>query len=70
MEYPVWRQYKKFKEIGEEVKDGEMPMASYILLHRDAVMSADQKSLVQNWVANTMKEMEAQYPAKSLEKPK
>lgn len=70
MEYPVWRQYKKFKEIGEEVKDGEMPMASFTLIHRDAVMTADQKLLVQNWVANTMKEMESEYPAKSLKKPK
>ena len=70
MNYPVWRQYKKFKEIGKEVKEGDMPMSSYTLVHRDAVMSADQKSLVQNWVANTMKEMESEYPAKSLKKPK
>lgn len=70
MEYPVWRQYKKFKEIGKEVKDGEMPMASYTLIHRDAVMTADQKLLIQNWVENSMKEMEAQYPKESLAKPK
>jgi hypothetical protein len=70
MEYPVWRQYKKFKEIGKEVKDGDMPMESYTFIHRDAVMTADQKSLVQTWVANTMKEMESEYPAKSLKKPK
>ncbi len=70
MEYPVYRQYKKFKEIGKEVKDGDMPMFSYTLAHRDAVMSADQKVLIQNWVVSSMKEMESQYPAKSLEKPK
>lgn len=70
MDYPVWRQYKKFKEIGKEVKDGDMPISSYTLLHRDAVLSADQKVLIQDWVANSMKEMEAQYPANSLAKPK
>lgn len=70
MDYPVWRQYKKFKEIGKEIKEGEMPMSSYTLVHRDAVMSADQKLLIQNWAANLMKEMEAQYPPNSLTKPK
>jgi len=70
MEYPVWRQYKKFREIGKEVKDGDMPMASYTLLHRDANLSADQKLSIQNWVANSMKKMEAEYPAESLIKPK
>ena len=70
MNYPVWRQYKKFKEIGKEVKEGDMPMSSYTLVHRDAVMSADQKLTIQNWVANSMKDMEAQYPANSLAKPK
>lgn len=70
MEYPVWRQYKKFKEIGKEVKDGDMPMASYTLVHRDAVLSADQKLLIQNWAVNLMEEMEAQYPSGSLAKPK
>jgi len=68
--YPVWRQYKKFKEIGEEVKDGDMPMFSYTLIHRDASLSADQKLLIQNWAANTMKEIEGRYPPDSLVKPK
>lgn len=67
---PVWRQYKKFKEIGKEVKDGDMPIAAYTLMHRDAVLNADQKLLIQNWAANLMKEMETKYPADSLVKPK
>lgn len=66
---PVWRQYKKFKEIGKEVKDGDMPIPSYTWLHRDAVLSAAQKLTVENWASNAMKEMELQYPIKSLEKP-
>lgn len=41
--YPPYRRYKKFKEINREVKDGDMPLFSYTLLHRDAVLSADQK---------------------------
>jgi len=68
--YPAWRQYKKLKEIGKEVKEGEMPMFSYTLLHRDAVLNVDQKLSIQSWVINSMKEMEARYPADSLVKPK
>lgn len=70
MEYPVWRQYKKFKEIGKEVKEGEMPMTSYTILHPDADLTADQKLSIQNWAANSMKKMEVEYPAESLVKPK
>lgn len=68
--YPAYRRYKKFKEIGEQVKDGEMPLFSYTIPHRDAVLNADQKLILENWAANSMKEMERQYPADSLVKPK
>ncbi|HTO16292.1 MAG TPA: heme-binding domain-containing protein [Edaphocola sp.] len=70
MDYPVWRQYKKFKEIGKETEDGDMPLASYTLIHRDAILSAEQKLAVENWAANLRKEMESNYPAESLAKPK
>ena len=68
--YPAYRRYKKFKEIGEQVKEGDMPLLSYTIPHRDAVLSANQKSILENWAANSMKEMEKQYPADSLVKPK
>jgi len=68
--YPTYRKYKKFKEISSEVKEDEMPLFSYTIIHRDAVLNADQKLLLENWANNAMKEMEAQYPADSLVKPK
>lgn len=68
--YPVYRRYKKFKEIGKEVKGGDMPISSYTFIHRDASLSADQKLSIENWAANAMKEMEGKYPADSLVKPK
>ena len=64
------RRYKKFKEISKEVKDGDMPLFSYTLIHRDAVLNADQKQEIQNWAANSMKEMENQFPVDSLIKKK
>jgi hypothetical protein len=47
-----------------------MPLNSYTIFHREAVLSEDQKLLIQNWAANTMKEMEAENPAEDLEEPK
>ncbi len=68
--YPAYGRYKKFKEISKEVKDGDMPMSSYTLIHRDASLNEDQKLSIENWSASLMKEMEAKYPADSLSKPK
>ena len=60
------RRYKKFKEIGEQVKKGDMPLTSYTLIHRNAVLNTEEKSELELWTANSMKEMEAQYPVDSL----
>jgi hypothetical protein len=67
--YPAYRRYRKFNEIGEQVKEGEMPLASYTLIHRDAVLTSDQKLTLENWAAASMQEMEKQYPADSLKRP-
>lgn len=68
--YQVYRRYKKFKEIQEQIKENEMPLFSYTIPHRNAVLGAEQKSTLINWASNSMKEMETQYPADSLVKPK
>ena len=68
--YPVWRQYDKFKDIVEQIKKDEMPLTSYTFIHRDAILSADQKIAIIDWSNAQMKEMESKYPADSLAKPK
>jgi hypothetical protein len=60
------RRYKKFKEIGEQVKTGEMPLQSYTLIHRDAVLTPEEKLEIETWSVNSMKEMRAKYPEDSL----
>lgn len=64
--YPTYRRYKKFKEIQKQIKEDEMPLFSYTITHRDAVLSSEQKSTLLDWAANSMKEMEANYPVDSL----
>ncbi|HXR83863.1 MAG TPA: heme-binding domain-containing protein [Hanamia sp.] len=67
--YPANRQYKMFKEIDEQVKNGDMPLGSYTLIHRDAILNANQKQSVENWAQTSMKGMEQKYPADSLKRP-
>lgn len=64
--YPIRRQYKKLEEIDEQVKEGEMPLSSYTIVHKDAKLSSDQRTLVMNWVEGIRKEIAAKYPADSL----
>ena len=47
-----------------------MPLSSYTFIHRDAVLNAQQKQLLEDWAASSMKEMEAKYPADSLKRKK
>lgn len=64
--YPTYRRYKKFKEIQKQIKENEMPLFSYTITHRDAVLSAEDKSTLIDWAANSMQEMEMNYPVDSL----
>ncbi len=39
----------KFDEIEEMVKEGEMPLPSYTLIHRDAQLTPEQSSAIASW---------------------
>jgi hypothetical protein len=66
--YAIRKQYKLFDNIEKEVKEGGMPLGSYTLIHRDAVLSDAQKLLIANWATASRKEIEAHYPPDSLVK--
>ena len=66
--YTLRRQYNKFDEIKEMVEKDEMPLGSYTLIHRDAILSKEQKELLINWSGQMMDTMKASYPPDSLKK--
>src|ERR1700690_2981424 len=37
--YKIARQYKLLDNINKEIKSGDMPLTSYTLIHRDAILS-------------------------------
>lgn len=64
--YSPRRQYHKLEETEEMLNENEMPLSSYTFIHRDAVLSAEQKQMLIDWTKNVRKEMEATYPMDSL----
>jgi heme-binding protein len=68
--FPIRRKYKKMEEVIDEVKEGEMPLSSYTLLHKDARLSQTQKDQLINWATSIRDTIKATYPADSLVRKK
>jgi hypothetical protein len=51
--YTSRRQISKLKEIANQIKDGEMPIFSYKMMHKNARLSKEQRDLIMDW-ANSM----------------
>jgi hypothetical protein len=66
--YPLRRQYGKFDQTIKVIKKDEMPLPSYLIIHRDAVLSPEQKEKVIAWSKNCMDAMKTAYPIDSLVK--
>ncbi len=63
-------QNHKFEEVVEMIEEDEMPLASYTLIHRNAILSEDQKVSLIAWANAMMDTLKANYPADSLVMPK
>lgn len=66
--YSLRRQFKKFGEIIDEVDEDKMPLKSFTLIHKDAVLSDAQKTTLISWATSNKELMKSKYPADSLNK--
>ncbi len=64
--YNVSRRYRKLEEISKQVKEDEMPLSSYTIIHRDSKLSADQKNLLSSWIVSLRDSFQKNYPPDSL----
>ena len=64
--YRIARQYKKMEECMEQLKEGEMPLPSYTLIHKDAILTDTEKQTLLNWCEVVRDSIKARYPADSL----
>ena len=46
------KQQSKLQAIANQIKDNEMPLSSYTLLHRNAILRAEQKTILINWATS------------------
>lgn len=60
--YSRRRQLSKLKSIVSQVKDDEMPLASYAMLHRKARLTKEQKALITDWTQNAKDSLEQNKP--------
>lgn len=68
--YRVRRKYRKLEEMITQVEKGEMPIASYRLIHADAQFTPAQKELLTQWVGAVRDSIKAATPPDSLARPK
>ncbi len=64
--YRIARQYKRLADCIEEVKEGGMPLSSYTLIHKDAILTDAEKQTLFNWCEIVRDSIKAKYPADSL----
>ncbi|MBI5857790.1 MAG: heme-binding domain-containing protein [Sphingobacteriales bacterium] len=63
-------QYHKMEEVIEQVKEGEMPLNSYLWIHKDAKLGQEEKKKLLDWANSVMDTMKARYPIDSLVRKK
>ncbi|MBB6240461.1 hypothetical protein HDC90_005138 [Pedobacter sp. AK013] len=51
--YTTRRQQSKLRSIENSLKDGTMPLSSYTLIHRNAILNKTEKTLIIKWVQNS-----------------
>lgn len=66
-EYSGRQRINKLRSMRDQVKDGEMPLWSYTLMHEEAKLSETEKSLLINWLNNTMDSLKTIQLKKYLE---
>lgn len=67
---PAARQKKRMEDCIEQIDNGEMPLNSYLWMHKDAALSEADKATLKNWCNGIIDSLKARYPADSLVLPK
>ena len=51
--YSVRKQKSKLQSIANTIRDGEMPISSYKLMHKNASLTQEKKTLIIGWATKT-----------------
>lgn len=59
--YSNRKQNNKLDRIVKQIKSDEMPLASYTLIHKNAILTPTQKEEVINWINKTQDSLSSKY---------
>lgn len=68
--YRINKQYRRMQGIADLVKKDEMPLGSYTIIHKDAILNNGEKTALIAWAQYVRDTIQAHYPADSLVKKK
>ncbi|HEV9036930.1 MAG TPA: heme-binding domain-containing protein [Puia sp.] len=63
-------QKKRMEDCLEQLKNDEMPLSSYTLIHRNAILTQADKDTLSGWCQGIIDQIKAKYPPDSLVLPK
>ena len=64
--YPIRKQYRRMDDLAKEVKEGGMPLPSYLWIHNDARLTDSQKNMLITWATSIHDDIKTKYPPDSL----
>ena len=56
--YSITKQGIKLDNICDEISEGDMPLKQYLYLHKDAVLSKEEKDILCGWAKEQLKKLE------------
>jgi hypothetical protein len=68
LNYSQKKAHHKMEEVIEMVKEGEMPLNSYTIVHGDAKLSQEEKVAITDWASGVMKQIETASPEVLMKK--
>jgi hypothetical protein len=60
------RQYNKLEEVEKQIKEGDMPLNSYTWIHKNSILTEEQKQKLTAWAESIRNDLKQKYPMDSL----
>ena len=68
--YPLKKQAKRLKDIANEVEKDDMPLNSYTWIHKDAILTTEEKTTLLDWAHSTRQKLLSENIIDTTEKKK
>jgi len=66
-EYPAEKKRKKIDELWEQIEKGEMPLKSYLVIHKNSRLSQADKEVLKSWTQSFLEPDSEDYQSADME---